>query len=232
MAAMARLRVTARAVDAHPRRTAETSRMAMTIFDALRRVHAAPIFGEPAVRRVLRAGARLQRAGDAQRGGRSAKAGQRFVRTLPMPPSWTFEEWELLGWTIRYHRGAEPVAGRGAFGRLPDEEQKKVRALGGVLRLARALRKCGVDDWTGMRAEKSAEAVILHVPGLEDSAETAARLAEGKHFLETYLGKPLILKPAPKIEKSDKVVELLTDFREHQRPLAAAAVAGSASASG
>jgi hypothetical protein len=152
------------------------------------------------------------------------------VREMPMPPSWTFEEWELLGWTIRYHRGAEPVAERGAFGRLQDEEQKKVRALAGVLRLARALRKCGVEDCAGMRAEKSADAVILHVPGLTDSEETAARLAAGKHFLETYLGKALILKPAPRIEKSEKVVELLTDFREHQRPLAAAASAGSASA--
>jgi CHAD domain-containing protein len=225
MAAMARLRVTGRAVDAHPKRTAETSRMAMTIFDALRRVHAAPIFGGQAVRRVLRAAARLQRAGDAQRGARGPKAAQRFVRALPMPPSWTFEEWELLGWTIRYHRGVEPVADRGAFGRLQDEEQKKVRALAGVLRLARALRKCGVEDCAGMKAEKSAEAVILHVPGLEDLAETAARLADGKHFLETYLGKALILKPSARIEKLEKVVELLADFREHQDALTAAASA-------
>jgi len=58
---------------------------------------------------------------------------------------------------------------------------------------------------------------------LQDSADTAARLAAGKHFLETYLGKALILKPAPKLEKVDKVVALLADFRNHQHALPAAA---------
>ena len=49
---------------------------------------------------------------------------------------------------------------------------------------------------SGWRAEKTAAAVLLHVPGLVDSAENAARLAAAKHLLDTYLGKPLILKPA------------------------------------
>jgi CHAD domain-containing protein len=234
MAAMARLRVTARATDAHPRRTAQISRIAMAVFDALKRAHAAPIFGEPAMRRVLRAAARLQRAGDAHHaGGRNGKAAQRFLRELPMPPSWTLEEWELLGRTIRYHRGAEPVAEHGAFGRLREDEQKNVRALAGVLRLARVLRKCGGESCAGMHAEKSADAVILHVPGLTDSAENAARLGAGKHFLETYLGKALILKPAPKVEKSEKVVALLADFREHdhEHPRAFAAAASSSGSS-
>jgi len=233
MAAMARLRVTARATDTRPRRTAQISRIAMATFDALRQAHAAPIFGEPAMRRVLRAATRLQRAGDAHRaGGTSGKAAQRFLRELPMPPSWTLEEWELLGRTIRYHRGAEPVAERGAFGRLREDEQRNVRGMAGVLRLARVLRKCGVESGEGIRAEKSADAVTLHVPGLTDSAENAARLGAGKHFLETHLGKPLILKPAPKIEKSEKVVALLADFREHDReqPRALAATASASSA--
>jgi CHAD domain-containing protein len=227
MAAMARLRVTARATDTHPRRTAQTSRIAVAVFDALRRAHAAPAFGEAAMRRVLRAAARLQRVGGAVHSGRAyQKAARRFLRDLPLPPSWTLEEWELLGWTIRCHRGAEPAGDRGAFSRLRDEEQKNVRALAGVIRLARVLRKCGVESCAGMRAEKSAEAVMLHVPGLIDSADTAARLAAGKHFLETYLGRPLILKPAPvleKPEKSAKVVALLSDFRENEMAMRATA---------
>src|SRR5205814_8745329 len=126
---------------------------------------------------------------------------------LPLPPCPTFEEWELLAQTIRYHRGAEPAGDRGAFSRLNGDDQRNIRALAGVLRLARALRKCGVDSCLGMRAEKSSDAITLHVPGLEDSAETAARLAAGKHFLESYQGKALILKPAPKLGKVEKDVE-------------------------
>lgn len=220
LAAMARIRVTARATDMRPRRTVQVSRIAMAVFDALRRAHAAPVFGEHAMRRVLRAAARLQRIGDAVHAASHQKAGQRFLRDLPLPPSWTFEEWELLARAIRYHRGAEPSADRGSFSRLHEDEQRNVRALAGVLRLARALRKCGVDHCAGMRAEKSAEAVILHVPGFTDTADTAARVAAGKHFLETYLGKPLILKPAARLEK---VVALLADFREHHQVLPAAA---------
>src|SRR5262249_40646771 len=158
MAAMARLRSTARATETHPRRTAQISRISIAVFDALKRAHAAPIFGDPAMRRVSRAAARLQRV-------EHARGGRKFLREVPMPPSWTIEEWELLASTIRYHRGAEPVAEHGAFSRLHDDEQRNVRALAGVLRLARTLRKCGVDTCTGLRAEKSTDAVILHVPG-------------------------------------------------------------------
>jgi len=62
-----------------------------------------------------------------------------------------------------------------------------LRALAGVLRLARGLRKSGIGEVAGFRAEKTAAAVLLHVPGLVDSAETAARLAAAKHLLDTYL---------------------------------------------
>jgi hypothetical protein len=222
VAAMARLRVTARATDTHPRRTAQVSRIAVASFDAFRRVHAAPVFGERPLRRVLRAAARLHGVSGTPHPGPQQKAALRFLRELPMPPSWTLEEWELLAWTVRYHRGAEPSTDAGALAKLAEEQQRNVRALAGVLRLARGLRKCGVDSCTGMRAEKSVDAVILQVPGLTDSAETAARLAAGKHLLETYLGKALILKPAPKVTN---VAALLTQFQEHYAVSAAAATA-------
>jgi CHAD domain-containing protein len=197
LASMARIRATARAADSHPRRSAQTSRIAAAVFDALKRAHAAPAFGERTMRRVLRAASCLQRVAAPR------------------------HEWELVAWTVRYHRGVEPTAERGAFAKLSEDEQKNVRALAGVLRVARALRKCGVDSCEGMHAEKSLEAIVLHVPGLIDSVENAARLAAAKHFLETYLGKALILKPVPKAE--ERVVELLAQFREHQRLPAACA---------
>src|SRR5215468_1387816 len=90
-----------------------------------------------------RAAPRLQRIGDAVHSPSHRKAAQRFLRELSIPPSWTYEEWDLLAQTIRYHRGPEPTADRGAFSRLHEDEQRSIRALAGVLRLARALRKCG-----------------------------------------------------------------------------------------
>jgi hypothetical protein len=138
-----------------------------------------------------------------------------------MPPSWTYEEWDLLGWAVRFHRGPEPSPEHGTFSTLSDEQQKNIQAIAGVLRLARAFRKSGIDSCEGLRAEKSADAVILHVPGLADSVENAARLAAAKHLLDTYIGKPLLLKPAPKrmpvaTQNPKNVVELLEDFQRHE----------------
>jgi exopolyphosphatase/pppGpp-phosphohydrolase len=148
------------------------------------------------MRRVLRASARL--CGLRLRGTSKSrqKSAHRFLQQQPVPPSWTRKEWELLASTVRYHRGAEPKSASGAFAKLHEDQQANLRALAGILRLARGLRKSGIEQGVGFRAEKTAAAVLLHVPGLVDSAETAARLAAAKHLLDTYLGKPLILKPA------------------------------------
>jgi CHAD domain-containing protein len=220
LAAMARLRATARATDTRPRRTAQISRISIAVFDALRRAHAAPAFNEQAMRRVLRAAARLHSVSATERPKSPQKAAMRFLRDLTLPPSWTYEEWELLGWTVRYHRGPEPTSDRGPFSRLSEDQQKNIQALAGVLRLARALRKCNVNTCQGMRAEKSADAIILHVPGLTDSVENAARLAAAKHLLDTYIAKPLLLKPALRMEN---VVDLLEQFQQHHQVAAAAA---------
>jgi len=45
----------------------------------------------------------------------------------------------------------------------------------------------------------------VHAPGLEDSEAAAARVAAGKHLLETVLERPLIVRAAP---VETKVVEL------------------------
>jgi CHAD domain-containing protein len=227
LASMARLRATARATDTHPKRTAQISRSSINLFDALRRAHAAPAFGEQSLRRVMRAAARLHGLGRIGRANAShrptPKAARRFLSELPMPPSWTYEEWDLLGWSVRFHRGPEPTADRGTFSELTDEQQKNIQAIAGVLRLARALRKCGVGSCDGLHAEKTADAIILHVPGLTDSVENATRLAAAKHLLDTYIARPLVLKTAPRIERAahpqdnkQNVIALLGDFEAHR----------------
>ena len=205
MAAIARLRATARATDAHPRRAAQISRLSVALFDAMGRAHTAPVFDDPDMRRVLRGAARLSGLSVKERDTSAYKAARQFLLERPVPPSWTHEEWELLAWTVRYHRGAEPKSKNNAFARLGEQQQVNVRALAGTLRLARGLRKCGVESCTGLRVEKTAAAVLLHVPELVDTAETAARLAAAKHLLDGYLDKPLIPKTAP---LRQKVVEL------------------------
>jgi len=199
-AAMARLRSTARAADAHSQRTGQVSRIAMRLFELLRRVDAAPVFHEATMRRLIQAAAELH--GVSSAGGRtlSQKAVRKFLLGLAIPPNWKSEQWDLMAWAVRFHRGPEPRQKNG-FRKLSEEQQTEVRALAGVLRLARTLRKSGLEGAAGLRCEKSAEAVVLSVPGLLDTAEIAARLAAAKHLLESVLEKPLILKSVPKPPK-------------------------------
>ncbi|HEX4544395.1 MAG TPA: CHAD domain-containing protein [Candidatus Acidoferrum sp.] len=204
-AAHARLRATARAVDPRVGRTSQISRIATAIYEALKRSNAAPSFRDAALHRILLAAARLQGVVDANADESSPKAARKFLLDLALPPGWSNQEWELLATVVRYHRGAEPSVKSGPFSKLSAEQQNSVRVLAGVLRLARALRKCGVESGAGLRAEKSSEAIVFRVPALGDDVETASRLAAGKHLLEEYLGMPIILKPAV---KPDKVVPL------------------------
>jgi CHAD domain-containing protein len=200
-AALARLRATARAVDPHARRTSQTSRIAVALFDALKRSDSAPAFSDASLHRVLLAAARLHGIGETDTGKSPQRAARKFLLGLTIPPGWSNEDWELLALAVRYHRGAEPRAKNGSFSKLSAEQQNSVRALAGVLRLARALRKCGVASGAGLRAEKSTDTIVLRVPGLVDDIETAARLAAGKHLLEEYLRLPLIVKAVAKPEK-------------------------------
>ena len=200
-ASMARLRATARAADAHPRRTSQTSHIAVALFQKLGRVKAGPAFSDPAMIRVFRAAAQLHGVSPSQTGKSPQKAARRFLLGLTIPPGWSAEEWDLAAWAVRYQRGAEPKTKRGAFAKLDEIQQGNIRALAGTLRLARALRKCGISGPAGLRAEKSIDAIIIRVPGLTDSAESAARLAAGKHLLESCLDAPLLVMPAGAQEK-------------------------------
>lgn len=218
-AAAARLRATARAADEHSRRTAQISRVAIRVFDLLQRAHAAPLFRDAALRRVMQTAASLHGVGTAGDRSPSQKAVRKYLLGLTIPPNWTAEEWDLMAWAVRFHRGAEPKQKNG-FAKLSEEQQTAVRALAGVLRLARALRKIGIESAVGLRSEKSADAIVLRLPGLADTAEAAARLAAAKHLLDSVLEKPLILKAVVKLEKPAVPIE-----GKSEPPLVAAASA-------
>jgi len=209
-AAMARIRCTARATKAHSQRASQVSRVALRLFELLRRVDAASVFHEEAMRRLMQAAAQLHGIGFAGGHSLSQKGARKFLLGLSIPPNWTAEEWDLMAWVVRFHRGAEPKQKNG-FAKLSEEQQTAVRALAGVLRLARGLRKSGLESSVGLRCEKSSDAIVLSVPGLLDTVEIAARLAAAKHLLESVLEKPLILKSVPKPEKAAAPVALSSE---------------------
>jgi CHAD domain-containing protein len=204
-AAQARLRVTARAMDRRPPRTSQVARIAMRLFDSFRRVHVGMPFGDPELRKVMCAAARLHSIGASLDSRAPSKAARKFLRDMAPPPGWSKLRWKLLAQIVRYHRGGEPKAKHKSYARLDETQQQTIRALAGILRLARALRKSKVQSTVGMGVEKSVDALILRIPGLEISESVAARLAAGKHLLETAVNRPVIIKSAPAVPK---VVEM------------------------
>ncbi len=200
-AGLARLRVTARALDGNLRRSGQVARLALRLYDGLARVHAAAVFGEVKLRKVMRAAARVHGIGTGLDSKRPQKAAREFLRKMAAPAGWTPEEWKLLGMIVRYHRGGQPQEKHKGFAKLSAEERGKASACAGVLRLARILRKCGVESTVGLRMEKSVDALIVRVPGLVDTEQTAAGIAAGKHLLETCIGCALILKALPPVGK-------------------------------
>jgi exopolyphosphatase/pppGpp-phosphohydrolase len=204
-AAMARLRATARALEASHGKAAQVTRLALRLYGELRRVKGGRPFLDKQLQKVMRAAARLHGIGAGVRAKSPEKAARKFLRRLPLPVGWTEAEWELLGMVVRYHRGEEPKAKDKAYGRLTKEEQLGLRGMAGVLRLARVLRKCGVESSKDLRVERSVDTLIVRAPGLEDSEAAAARVAAGKHLLETVLERPLIVQTVPGVPK---IVEL------------------------
>ncbi|HUI73578.1 MAG TPA: CHAD domain-containing protein [Candidatus Acidoferrum sp.] len=200
-AAMARIQATARAADPHHRRTTRDASLARGIAEAFRRAKVSTIFAEADFRRLLGASAKLH--GIQPNGAEKSrpKAARRFLASLPTPPGWGNEDWSMVSFAVRYHRGAEPKADRGAISKMGAQQQVKIHLLAGLLRLARALRKAGMISSKGMRASASGEAIVLTAPNLQDTPEVSARLASAKHLLEKGLGKPLLIKAVPLVEK-------------------------------
>jgi CHAD domain-containing protein len=204
-AALARLRSTARALDAARGKNLQVARLALRLFETLGKVQAGAPFASKELRKVMRAAAHLHGIGPALHAGAPQKAARKFLRGMALPVGWNEAEWELLMLAVRYHRGGEPKAKDKAYARLGKDEQMAVCAMAGALRLARVLRKFGLMDLKGLQMERTLSALMLRVPGLEDTAASAAKIAAGKHLLETILDRPLIVQAAPGLPK---IVEL------------------------
>jgi CHAD domain-containing protein len=195
-ATAARLRTTWRAMDPHRHRTAVVVRLAVRLYDGLVMARGGGAFPNGKLRRILQAAAHLHGIHVDGRPGPRHKAARDFLRGVPVPLVWTASEWDLLTEVIRYQRGAEPAARHKRFAQLSTEERGFVRALAGVLRLARSLRRCGASVSGGVGVDETAAYVRLRFSSLQDTADNAARLAAAKHLLEGYLRRPIIIHSA------------------------------------
>jgi hypothetical protein len=131
--------------------------------------------------------------------------------SAPVPPAWSFAEWERAAWTIRFQRGPEPTAGNKRFSALSVEQQVRIMTLAGIMRLAVAAQRSGVRSGAAVRIEALPQGLLLHLDGVEETPALAARFAKAKHLLEVSIGKSILVQPSKALrpEPAKKVMPFL-----------------------
>ena len=195
--ANARIRATRAAMDAKPARNTIVARMAVRIWSQLRTRKAGEVFSDRKERRVLEAAARLSGVRDPGARKSREKSARTFLLKSPLPPRWTFAEWERAAWAIRFQRGPEPDHRNKRFSRLSAEQQAQICLLAGILRLAIAVQKCAVTATSDVRLEALPQGFLLHIGGVEDTPKNTLRFAEAKRLLERSLRKTFLIQPEP-----------------------------------
>jgi CHAD domain-containing protein len=195
--ASARIAATRKSMDRKPARSLSVCRISARLWSQLRASKVDKTFLDGKERRVLEAAARLSgiRTPDAKKP--REKSARTFLLKSPLPPGWSFEEWECVAWAIRFQRSSDPSARNKRFSKLSAEQQARICLHAGILRLAVALQKCGVHSGAALHLENLPQGLLLHVAGVEDSPQNAARFAEAKRLLERSLAKTLLIQCEP-----------------------------------
>jgi len=189
-----RISATRKAMDRRPARSLAISRIARRLWSQLRVAGAKP-FADADERRVLEAAARLSGIRYRARCEPRIKSARTFLLNVPVPPGWSFAEWERVAWAIRFQRGPHAGPANKRFSKLSVEQQTAIGFLAGVLRLAVAAQRSGVNAGAAIKIESLPQGLLLHIEGVEETPEVAARFAEAKRPLEHALGKTILVQP-------------------------------------
>jgi CHAD domain-containing protein len=193
----ARIRATRAAMVIKSGRSLVVARLALRIWCQLRALKIAEIFSDKRERRILEAAAKLSGIDNPSAKKPREKSARTFLLKSPVPPRWTFVEWERVAWAIRFQSGAEPGPQQKRFSRLSPEQQTKICLHAGILRVAIAAQKCGVKSSSSLRIDDLPQGLLLHAGGAADSPKNAARFAEAKRLMERSLGKTILVQARP-----------------------------------
>ena len=199
----ARIEATRRAMDSKLRRSLSVTRLSKRIWAQIRSVEASKGSSVASQLRIMRTAARLCGIGNADSGKSKGKSARTFLLKSPLPPGWSFADWENVAWAIRFQSGAEPGRENRRFAKLSVEQQARIVLQAGILRLALALSKMGVHAGAAISAESLPSGVLFRVTGIEDSPENAARFTKAKRLLERSLGKTIVMQAEVASAKKD-----------------------------
>ncbi len=190
----ARLKSTARAADPKLARNAGLGRMANRIFQELDHAKVSATLKDEKLEALLNAASTIHGIEPKESAKAAHKAARRFLAKLPPPPGWSATDWQLLSLVVRYHRGPAPNMKNARFAELEPAQQTRLLLIAGVLRLARGLRKMGVEPRAKVRAEKKPDNSELLVAGYSEAQAAPKGLTVGRHMLEAALSTAISIR--------------------------------------
>jgi len=207
----ARIAATRKSMDPKPQRSLAVSRIAPKLWTQLQRQQTGAVFADQNQKRVLVAAAQLSGIEYESKKKSRLKSARTFLLKSPVPPSWTFAEWERVAWSIRFQRGPEPGDGHKRFSKLSVEQQAAIRTLAGILRIAVAAQRSGVTCGGAIKLETLSQGLLLRAEGVKETPAIAARFAKAKRLLERCIGNTILIQPTdtPERKPTSEVAPLI-----------------------
>jgi exopolyphosphatase/guanosine-5'-triphosphate,3'-diphosphate pyrophosphatase len=186
--------------DEEPEHSAHVARLAVELFDqltALPELTELADLGEPA-REYLEAGALLANVGLFISHSRHHLHSYYVVRNTEVLTGLTDDEIEIIALLARYHRKSGPKARHPEFARLSNDDQRLVRALSGILRVAIGLDRSHARRVAATRCHLDGDLLVIEVipdgdAGIELELFTAEQRRE---LLEEVVGRTVVLRAA------------------------------------
>ncbi len=174
--------------EAHGRHVAA---LALELFDQL-----APVHGlERADRKLLQAAALLHDIGQFV-SYRAHHKHSLYLIGYSELPNFSEREMLLVANVARYHRKAEPSSGHVMYTQLEPDEQRRVSALAGMLRLADALDREHVQNVTRVTAAISDQEIVLGLEGTGDLLLEGWSLKQRAQMFASLAGRKIKFRVA------------------------------------
>jgi exopolyphosphatase / guanosine-5'-triphosphate,3'-diphosphate pyrophosphatase len=190
--------------------SAQVARLALQMFDGACVVHG---LGDDS-REILEAAALLANVGLFVSHAGHHKHSYYVIRNSELLSGFTDREIELIAQVARYHRKSMPREKHSEFAALDPEDQRRVRVLAGLLRIAVGLDRNHVGRVSGLSCRTDGDGALIvtidPAPGADVSLELYAA-NERTDLLSEVLGRPVkVVAPPPQLAAAGEALASTT----------------------
>ncbi len=192
--ALRRLKQWASFLDPEFQHSQYVSRLALQLYDGLRRPTKIEDSQNEDHRIILQVAALLHGVGRSIKEKKPEKSTYHLILRLKMPLGWSAINFKLAGIVARYHRGALPRVGQKALVGLDPAQRQTVFHLSGILRLACAFDSDRSGQTRRLEISQNHGSIVIAMQGYSARDRNAQKIASARHPLELVYRKPIIVK--------------------------------------